>query len=64
MVITSRQRRLLGTKVKSHELYSRELDMLDGLFLFKHPPLPFLVTVGHAAEDDLGHFQSGVAEAH
>ena len=50
--------------MRVHELYSRELDVFDGLFLLEHPPLPLLVTIGHAAEDDLRHLQPGVAEAH
>ena len=43
--------------------YSRELDVLDRLFLWKDPLLPARVAVGHASEDDLGHFQTGLSQA-
>jgi hypothetical protein len=39
------------------------LDLCDTLLLRKNPCLPFGVAVGHAAQDDPGHLQAGLAEA-
>lgn len=38
-------------------IYSRELHMLDGLFLAEDPLFPTRIAVRHHAKNDPGHFQ-------
>lgn len=45
------------------EEYSREFDVLGGLFFAEDPVLPALVAILHRPEDDLGDFQARVAQA-
>lgn len=54
----------IGGVCSVYRMRLRVFDVLDTLFLVKDPVLPCLETVGHAPQDDLGHLQSRVAQAH
>ena len=54
--------RLIDRHSARDRFYLRELDVLDSLFLGKHPLLPARIAVGHAPEDNLRHLESRVAQ--